>query len=264
MIKKHKFIIMFYGNYITNKKKGVVMIISVLNQKGGVGKTTTAVSLASRFAKMEYRTLLVDLDPQANATVSTGNAPVETVFQKIAISENLTLMPASKNLSFIEKDLNPDSVKNMLKNEDFDFVLIDCPPVLNNLSLNAVNAADVLVVPVLSGDFFSLVGLRDIFLTIQTSANPNLDYKILITNINERLAITPHFIKKLTESVGKEKLFSTGIRIDSKIKEAPFSGTVIDLYDANSKGSLDYGDLAVEIIEIKKEGNFFNGNNDLK
>ncbi len=240
------------------------MIISVINQKGGVGKTTTAVSLASRFAKMEYRTLLVDLDPQANATISMGNAPAEAVFQKIDVNENLSLMPSSKELSFMEKDLNPGSVKNMLKNEDFEFVLIDCPPVLNNLSINAINAADILVVPVLSGDFFSFVGLKDIFLTIQTSANPKVDYKILITNINERLSITSHFIKKLTGSVGKEKLFSTGIRIDSKLKEAPFAGTAIDLYDANSKGSLDYGDLAVEIIEIKKEGNFFNGNNALK
>ena len=225
------------------------MIISCINQKGGVGKTTTAVNLASRFAKMDRKTLLVDLDPQANATVSLGIAPQESAFAKIEISEYLSIMPSSKELSF--KILENDHVKKVLEGEDFEFVLIDCPPVLNQLSINALTAGDFAILPLRSGDFFSLLGLKDIFSTIR-SANENLDFKVLITHIDERRSITSHFIKKLIETVGKEKLFSTGIRIDSKLSEAPFAGKAIDSYDANSKGSIDYGDLAVEILNLNK------------
>lgn len=236
-------------NYTT--KKGVMkMIISIINQKGGVGKTTTAVSLASRFAKMEYKTLLVDLDPQANATISLGiNSPHEP-FQRIKISDYLDLMPSSKKLSFF--DMPDNHVKNLLKDENDKFILIDCPPVLNNLSVNAITAADFLIIPILSGDHFSLVGLKDIFGTIE-SINQFCGYKILLTNVNERLSITKHFINMLIQAVGEEKIFKSIIRIDSKLKEAPFAGLPIDLYDVNSKGSIDYGDLALEIINIKKE-----------
>ena len=227
------------------------MIISCINQKGGVGKTTTAVSLASRFAKMEYKTLLVDLDPQANATVSLGFLPPENVFTKVEFSEYLSIMPSSKELSF--KVLENDRVKNILEKENYEFILIDCPPVLNHLSINALTASNFAILPLRSGDFYSLLGLKDIFSTMQNSSNENLEFKILITHIDERRSITPHFIKKLIETVGKEKLFFTGIRIDSKLSEAPFTGKAIDLYAANSKGSLDYGDLALEIIKLTGE-----------
>jgi len=225
------------------------MIISVVNQKGGVGKTTTAVSLASRFAKTERKTLLVDLDPQANATASFGAGPAEETFQITKIYEHLDLMPSSKKLSFI--DLHSDYVKKLLDKLEYEFILIDCPPTLNSLSINAINAADLLIIPVLSGDHFSLVGLKDIFWTIE-SINKSCLYKILLTNVNERLVITKHFINMLIDAIGEEKLFSSVIRTDSKLKEAPFAGLPIDLYDVNSKGSIDYGDLAIEIINLKK------------
>ncbi len=223
------------------------MIIPVINQKGGVGKTTTAVNLSSRFAKMDYKTLLIDLDPQGNATVGLGLKPQENAFKKIEVSECLSVMPSSKELSF--KVLENDRLKNILKEEDYKFILIDCPPVLNHLSINALIAGNFAIIPLKSGDYYSLFGLKDIFSTIESSNN-NLDFKILVTNIDERRSITSHFIKKLIETVGKEKLFSTGIRIDSKLSEAPFTGKAIDLYDNNSKGSIDYGDLAIEILNL--------------
>jgi chromosome partitioning protein len=225
------------------------MIIPVINQKGGVGKTTTAVNLASRLAKMEHKTLLIDLDPQANATIGLGLKPQERAFVKIDFSQYLSVMPSSKELSF--KDLENDYVKNILKKETHEFVLIDCPPVLNYLSINALTAGDFAVIPLKSGDYYSLYGLKDILSTIESANDNLLDFKILVTNIDERRSITSHFIKKLIETVGKDKLFSTGIRIDSKLQEAPFTGKAIDLYDQNSKGSIDYGDLAMEILNLK-------------
>ncbi len=230
------------------------MIIAVINQKGGVGKTTTAVSLASRFAKIEKKTLLVDLDPQANATVSLGLSPQNEPFEKTQISDYLSIFPSSRKLSFLEPKLPVDYIRKMLIGSEEEFIIIDSPPVLNNLSINAVSAAEFLIIPVLSGDFYSLIGLKDIFSTIH-SVNPNAEYKVLLTNVNERLAITAHFIKKLTESVGKDNIFNSCVRIDSKLKEAPFAGEPIDSYAQNSKGSLDYGDLALEIMNLNKSLN---------
>lgn len=227
------------------------MIISVINQKGGVGKTTTAVSLASRFAKMEKKTLIVDLDPQANATVSLSLFPQEEPFKIERVSDYLNILPSSPKLSFLEASIAVDYVRKMLIGSEEEFIIIDSPPVLNNLSINAVSAAEFLIIPVLSGDFYSLIGLKDIFSTIH-SVNPDAEYKVLLTNVNERLAITAHFIKKLSESVGKDNIFSSCVRIDSKLKEAPFAGMPIDLYAQNSKGSLDYGDLALEILNLKE------------
>ena len=161
-------------------------------------------------------------------------------------------MPASKKLSFLEPTLPQDYVQNILKDRNDEFIIIDCPPVLNNLSINAIYAAEFLIIPVLSADFYSLVGLKDIFETI-ISVNQEAGYKVLLTNINERLAITAHFIEKITKSIQRDKIFTTGIRVDSKLREAPFAGIPIDKYDVNSKGSLDYGDLSLEIIKFTGE-----------
>ena len=228
------------------------MIISIINQKGGVGKTTTAVSLAGRFSKMEKMTLLVDLDPQANATVAFGLKENIEPFQIVNQGKYLDIMPASKKLSFLEPTLPQDYVQNILKDRNDEFIIIDCPPVLNNLSVNAIYAAEFLIIPVLSADFYSLVGLKDIFRAI-TSVNPEGDYRVLLTNLNERLAITAHFIEKIIEAIQRDKIFTTGIRIDSKLREAPFAGIPINIYDVNSKGSLNYGDLSLEIIKLTGE-----------
>jgi chromosome partitioning protein len=218
------------------------MKIAIINQKGGVGKTTTAINLSSRFAKMEYKTLLIDLDSQANAAYGLK---IQDISEEIKIvNSNFHLFSKSdfKEENELDRRLNLNAYGS------YDYIIFDCPPVFDMPAVNAIKACEFIIIPVLSGDYYSILGLKDIFKTIQ--GVKSVPYKVLITNVNERLAITKHFSKMVIEKITENKVFKNWIRIDSKIKEAPFAGLPIDLYDNNSKGSIDYGNLALEILNL--------------
>lgn len=247
-------------------------IIAIANQKGGVGKTTTSVNLAASLGVLEKKVLLIDADPQANATSGLGidvervevgtyqllehtNSAKESVVP--TETPNLDIIPAHIDLVAIEIELvDKDEREYMLKKalveikDDYDFILIDCAPSLGLLTLNALTAADSVLIPI-QCEYFALEGLGKLLNTIksvQKVHNPGLDYEgLLLTMYDSRLRLSNQVVEEVQKHFN-DMVFSTIIQRNVRLSEAPSYGESIINYDAGSKGASNYLSLAEEII----------------
>jgi chromosome partitioning protein len=248
-------------------------IIAIANQKGGVGKTTTAINLAASLAVLEYKTLLIDADPQANSTSGVGLDPKnikvgiyeclmdEANIQKAIVetdTPNLFLIASDIDLVGAELELvdqpnRNQKLKTMLAKikDDFDFIIIDCSPSLGLITLNVLTAANSVVIPV-QCEYFALEGMGKLLHTIklvQTEMNEDLEVEgILLTMYDIRLRLSNQVVEEV-KSHFQDMVFNTVIHRNTKLGEAPSYGKTIIMYDAAGKGSVNYLNLAREILQ---------------
>lgn len=252
-------------------------IIAIANQKGGVGKTTTSVNLAASLGVLEKKVLLIDADPQANATSGLGvdvegvNKGTYQLLEHTATPEdvivptnspNVDLIPAHIDLVAIEIELvDKDNREYMLQEailslkKKYDFVLIDCAPSLGLLTLNALTASDSVIIPI-QCEYFALEGLGKLLNTVksvQKIHNANLDIEgMLLTMFDSRLRLSNQVVDEVTKHFG-DMVFETIIQRNVKLSEAPSYGESIIKYDASSKGATNYLNLANEIVNKNKQ-----------
>lgn len=252
-------------------------IIAIANQKGGVGKTTTTVNLAAALGVLEKKVLLIDADPQANATsglgidvdsieIGTYQLMEHTKTAKETIittsSPNVDLIPSHIDLVAIEIELvDKEEREYMMKKaigdlrSDYDFVLIDCAPSLGLLTLNALTAADSVMIPI-QCEYFALEGLGKLLNTIksvQKIHNANLDIEgLLLTMFDARLRLSNQVVEEVKKHFS-DMVFDTIIQRNVRLSEAPSYGESIIKYDASSKGAANYLTLANEVLKKNKE-----------
>lgn len=251
---------------------GHTKIIAIINQKGGVGKSTTAINLGAALGEMGKQVLLVDLDPQGNASSGLGvdksliqqciydvllnDVPLEEVIIP-DISEGLDIAPATINLAGAEVELVSEMAReNRLKDAvggmrgRYDFILIDCPPSLGLLTVNALVAADKLLIPI-QCEFYALEGVTKLLESmkrVKSRLNPTLDiYGILLTMYDSRTTLSKQVVDEVRDYFGR-LVFSTPIPRTVKLSEAPSFGQPITQYDPKGRGSLSYIELAKEVI----------------
>ncbi|MCE2713223.1 MAG: AAA family ATPase [Cryomorphaceae bacterium] len=256
-------------------------IIAIANQKGGVGKTTTAINLGGCLGVLEYKTLIVDADPQANATSGVGLDPKNTrniydclineVHPKDLIIQtqnpNLDILPSHIDLVGAELEMiNLPNREHMLKvaldkiKDAYDFIVIDCSPSLGLITVNALTASDSVMIPV-QCEYFALEGLGKLLNTIkivQGRLNPDLEIEgILLTMYDTRLRLANQVVEEVKTHF-QELVFDTVIHRNTKLGEAPSYGETIVMHDAASKGSINYLNFAREILQknnLTKIGN---------
>jgi chromosome partitioning protein len=252
-------------------------IIAIANQKGGVGKTTTTVNLAASLGVLEKKVLLIDADPQANATSGLGvdvdgielgtyqflehsKTAAETIIK--TTSPNVDLIPSHIDLVAIEIELvDMDRREYMMKQaigdlrDSYDFILIDCAPSLGLLTLNALTAADSVIIPI-QCEYFALEGLGKLLNTIksvQKIHNPDLDIEgMLLTMYDSRLRLSNQVVEEVRKHFA-DMVFDTIIQRNVRLSEAPSYGESIIKYDASSKGAENYLNLANEMVMRNKE-----------
>lgn len=255
-------------------------IITLANQKGGVGKTTTAINLAASLAALEYKILLVDADPQANATSGVGfdpkeieynlydclinDVPVKDVIIKTE-TPHLNLLPSHVDLVGAEIELiNRNNRETIFKEllatvkEDYDFIIIDCSPSLGLITVNALTAANSVLIPV-QCEYFALEGLGKLLNTIkivQSRLNPDLEIEgIVLTMFDARLRLSNQVVDEIRRHF-EGIVFKTIVHRNTRLGEAPSFGKPAIAYDAESKGSINYMSLARELLARNGMGTF--------
>jgi chromosome partitioning protein len=258
---------------MTDKAQPGPKVLAVANQKGGVGKTTTAINLATSLALSGHRVLLVDVDPQGNLTSGVGRkgerAEAGTIYEALLTDapaegfvlptqvDNLSLIPADRNLTGAEIELvsvpaREHRLRRVLDplRAQFDLIFIDCPPSLGLLTLNALVAADAVLIP-LHCEYFALEGLADLVGTmrrVRGSLNPSLDIEgVLLTMYDDRTNLGQLVARDVREFF-KDKVFDTIIPRNVRLGEAPSHGIPAVLYDARSRGAAAYVALAKEML----------------
>lgn len=246
-------------------------IIAVANQKGGVGKTTTAINLSASIAVNEKKVLLVDLDPQANSTSGIGiekdtKSIYDILINNVGINEvilktqmpNLDLLPSNINLvgaeiEMVDLEDREKIFRNAITSEKefYDFIIVDCPPSLGLLTLNGLTAADSVMIPV-QCEYFALEGLGQLLNTInivKKRLNQNLEIEgVLLTMFDVRLRLSHQVANEVRNYFG-DKVYKTVISRNVRLSEAPSHGIPALLYDAIAVGTQNYIDLAVELLE---------------
>ena len=252
-------------------------IIAIANQKGGVGKTTTAINLSSCLAETGKKVLAIDLDPQGNMTSGLGvdkseleNTVYELMLDECSIKEsmtetvmeNLELIPSNVNLAGAEIELLGINEKEyILKNavdyirDDYDYIIIDCPPSLNMLTINAMTTADSIVVPI-QCEYYALEGLSQLIHTIdlvQERLNPDLSIDgVVFTMYDARTNLSVQVVDNVKNNL-QTTIYNTIIPRNIRLAEAPSHGLPINLYDSKSAGTESYRMLAKEVMERKED-----------
>lgn len=246
-------------------------VIAITNQKGGVGKTTTAINLSAALAEAGQRVLLIDFDPQGNTSSGLGVSPEEgkTIYDLICGNadfedcllrdtvENLDLIPADINLAGAEVEFQEleDMEKKLKeaidqKKSDYDYILIDCPPSLSVLTINALTAANTAIIPI-QCEYYALEGLNQVLKTIylvRRKLNPELKVEgVLFTMYDSRTNLSEQVVETVRENL-RESIYETVIPRNVKLAEAPSHGRPINIYDTRSSGAESYRLLAAEIM----------------
>ena len=248
-------------------------IIAIANQKGGVGKTTTSINLSACFAERGKKVLVIDTDPQGNTTSGFGidkNNLEDTIYELILgecsigdciimnVVENVSVLPANVNLAAAEIELiGIDKKEYILKKEvdyvkeEYDFIIIDCPPSLNMLTINAMTTADSVLVPI-QCEYYALEGLSQLIHTInlvKERLNPDLDMEgVVFTMYDSRTNLSMQVVENVKSNLN-QRIYGTLIPRNIRLAEAPSHGMPINLYDAKSAGAEAYMRLAEEVIE---------------